>query len=405
MAEKKTKIDLKARLGKTVAGGAGPAALPTPIPSPTGSATPPPMMSPDGTPVPMPSSRPSAPSAVPPSHAGTPVPAPPRGIAPPPGISPGIPLPPFAPSARPAPVAAAKPTAAQQTIKVEIGEEVEQERKKASKRTSLYAAIAAVVGIGIGFVAGGAKAQGDIGQRVNDGAKKLEPEVKDANDKMKDLSDKLTSASANINNKTFPDELNAALSSINVPFDSTHLEGRQVGNFPGKVQHMLYSYTTQVEDLNKKKDALKNLLGGLKEQVLKAWKEEKDPMANNAVTFQNLGGKTVAQLVSIKTPYAWGKDPDKITILIPGAQRAEEKNATRWVKGDLTGSDPIAIPVDPKSMPATSNPANLLSKAIYDMRLILEGNKNPDDPTHETPGILHDGDDLATELHKLALIH
>ena len=44
------------------------------------------------------------------------------GIAPPPGLSVGIPLPAFAPQQRQAPRAEPKQSAAQQTIKVEIGE-------------------------------------------------------------------------------------------------------------------------------------------------------------------------------------------------------------------------------------------------------------------------------------------
>ena len=36
------------------------------------------------------------------------------------------------------------------------------------------------------------------------------------------------------------------------------------------------------------------MLGSIKEPTLKAWKEEKEPMANNAVIFQNNGGKVFA---------------------------------------------------------------------------------------------------------------
>src|SRR5690349_6962285 len=114
MAEekKKTKIDLKARLGKTQTGMGGSVPLPTPgpsAPSQPGASSPPAAadgVPPPVVPIPTPSVRPSG-----------------GGLSP--GISPGIPLPPFAqrPSQR---EAAPKPTAAQQTIKVEVGEEVHQ---------------------------------------------------------------------------------------------------------------------------------------------------------------------------------------------------------------------------------------------------------------------------------------
>src|SRR5262249_18464580 len=100
-------------------------------------------------------------------------------------------------------------------------------------------------------------------------------------------------------------------------------------------------------------------------------------------------------------PYPWGKDPDKSTILVPAGQKSEEKNATRWLKGDLTGSDPVYIPVDPKTVPIASNAQVLLLKAMVDIKTILNGNK--DDPTKETGGRLKDGDDLADSRHKIAI--
>src|SRR5438552_3362990 len=96
---KKPRIDLKARLAKTAT---------FPLPAPGSSR-------PGGVP-PAPSSRPP--------------------LGPPMGISPGIPLPPFG-HARSA-AKPSKPTAAQQTIKVEVGEEIHEERRKASKRTMIF---------------------------------------------------------------------------------------------------------------------------------------------------------------------------------------------------------------------------------------------------------------------------
>ena len=138
MADDKTKkkIDLKARLGKsTLTGMTSPAALPIPGPGPSGSGLPPPDSGPG-----------SSPSTAP-GPAGTPIPAPtpsvrppmPMGLAPPPGMSTGIPLPPFAPQSRPAAPKEAKPTAAQQTIKVEVGEEVHEQRKAATRNAAIAA--------------------------------------------------------------------------------------------------------------------------------------------------------------------------------------------------------------------------------------------------------------------------
>src|SRR5206468_3958242 len=103
-----------------------------PVPMPSGGGMPPPMALDDaGRTSAVPSSSPSAPAPAPVARPSG------GGIAPPPNMSPGIPLPPFGPAAR-RPAAEPKATAQAQTIKVEIGEEIHQERKAASKRTAIY---------------------------------------------------------------------------------------------------------------------------------------------------------------------------------------------------------------------------------------------------------------------------
>src|SRR3954468_17021989 len=112
--KKKSKIDLKARLGKTSMTGSAPG-VPMPVPGLAGP--------PGSAPPPAADSNPSAPGAAAPPPPPSASVRPPMGIAPPPGLSPGIPLPPFGQPRRQE-QAAPKPTAAQQTIKVEMGEEI-----------------------------------------------------------------------------------------------------------------------------------------------------------------------------------------------------------------------------------------------------------------------------------------
>lgn len=388
-SKQKTKIDLKARLGKTQTGmGAAPVPVPTPGSQP-GSGPP-------GAPAATsnsPSGRPSAPQA--------------QGIAPPPGISPGIPLPPFAQQrpaqAQPAP----KPTAVQQTIKVEVGEEIEQERKRMGKRAALYAGIAAVVGITLGFFAGGAKERGDRGKQAIEGAALLEKDVKAANDKMKELNEKLGAAATALGNKNFPKEFAQELAAINIPFDATTLEGKSVGSLPGRTLKALFHYTQAVANLNETKDSLRNLLGIAQAPVEKAWKEEKEPVLNFSVVFRKDGEKTVAELVPNKEPFPFaGNWPEKykITRLERGPQGAKpvEKDAVRWSKGELVATDPQAIPVDPPSVAQFTSEQIVfrLAKEIRDLRQALEGNnEDPNAPT----ALLKQGDDLANDLHKVAI--
>jgi hypothetical protein len=374
---KKPKIDLKARLGKTIQGGP---AVPLPVPG----------------------------SQPPPGEGGVPTPPPPRaaGIAPPPGISPGIPIPPFA-QTKAQSVAPPKPTAAQQTIKVEVGEEIHQERKAAAKRGALYAGIAAVVGIVIGWIVGGAQARNTRSKAAVTGAAALEKEVKTANDAMKDLGTKLAEGADKLGRKEFPTDLDGALTTV-IPFDTFKLDGKHVGDLPADLQKMVFSYTIKVEDLNKTRESLKNLLGFAKPIVEKVWKQEKDPVVSYSVTFRGSNNGMLAELVQNKETFPANKEfPGKYVIL--KAERSQQgvkmvdKNGVRWTRGDLTGNDPVLIPVDPATTGALTGEEAVgkLAKALRDSREILEGSGQG--TTAETSGLIKEADVLLDKLHKAGL--
>lgn len=177
---------------------------------------------------------------------------------------------------------------------------------------------------------------------------------------------------------------------------------------PGKTLQSLIKYTSTVQTLNADKDQLKNILGSVQPQAEKAWKEEKEPVINYSVIFRPEGSKGIlAELVPNKTPFAigteWAKEYPILKVEGQGAQAKQvEKKAVRWLKGDLTGNDPVAIPVSPQTT------AFLADKVVPQLRLkiadqieIING-QNKGMP-NETDGLFKDGDNLATELHKLSL--
>ena len=394
--KKKSKIDLKARLGKSSMSGAGGAGMPVPLPVP-GAAP--------GT-TPIPDADGGAAAAAQPARA--PSVRPPQGIAPPPGLSPGIPIPPFGQQQRAA-APPPKPTAGQQTIKVEESEVIHQERKKAQKKIALYGALAALLGIGIGYLVGGAKANSDVGAKAVKTAGDLGKEVKDANEKLRDLASKLEGAGEALKNKQFPEQVITDLGGLVIPFDADQL-GNRIGGvaLPTKYVRPLVTYTVKVREVNDSKDKVKNFLSLTKVPLDKYWKEEKEPVFNFSVVFSQDGQKgTLAELVPNKEPFPVGKDwPASYTIMkversAQGSKQAEKK-ANRWVKDALTGSDPIAIPVAPASVAAFSS-EELISKLfaeLRDLRRIIEGNK--EDP-QDSGGLLKEGENLADELRKAAL--
>jgi hypothetical protein len=393
---KKPKIDLKARLNKTAAP-SGPNAVPLPVPGPS---------QPGSAPPPAPGSNPSAVSGPGPSQIATPVPPPirpPQGIAPPPGLSQGIPLPIFAPQPRPQAAAPVKQQA--QTIKVEVSEEIHEERRAARKKMILFAALGAVVGGALGFVWGGAKTKGDANQVTIDSAGETLKDVKAANEKLKELDEKLAAASEKLKNKEFPD---LDLNTIIIDFDAQKLEGRRVGALNKRALQLLFSYTINVTDLNNTKTAMRNQLIVNKQAIEKAWAEDKDPVSSFSVIFSGRGeNKMMAELVPNKEPFALSAKEWPANYMVTKPEKSAqgvkgvEKKANRWIKGELTANDPIAIPVDPLTTSALTarEVANKLARGMADMRLLLAGNE---DPTNEKVGLLKEGEDLANELQAIS---
>jgi len=371
---KKPKIDLKARLGKT---NIGTQAVPLPVPGQ---------------------------SQPPPSGSGKS-----PNIAPPPGISPGIPVPPFAQPAKAvaAEAPAPKPTAVQQTIKVEVGEEIIKEREKAKKRLIAAAVGTALLGIVIGYPVGGAAARNERGKAVVANAKSLSSEVKAANEKMKELDTLLADAAEKLGKKEYPAELAGQLGGINIPFETANIDGGSISGLKGTALRQLILFASGVEELNKRKDSLKNLLELAKAPVEKAWKEEKEPVMNFSVVFRSDQKGVIAELVPVKEPFDLAKDwPANYAVMKPErtqqGMKSVEKKLNRYTKGDLPGSgDPQLIPVDPVTTAAFTSQEVLrnLRKAFLDLRTELKGNK--DNPAAEIDGLVDVGDKLLSEIQKI----
>lgn len=359
---KKPKINLKDRLGKT---NIGTQSVPLPVPG-------------------------SQPGGAP------------QGIAPPPGITPGIPVPPFgqakpAVSEPPPP----KPTVVQQTIKVEVGEEIIKEREKA-KKTLIGAAIGtALLGIGLGYVVGGQASKADRGKQVIANAKALMGDIKGANEKMKELDTLLADSVEKLQKKEYPGELSAQLGAVNIPFDATKVDGGAISGLKPSALRQLLNFTSSCEELNEKKDKLKSLLDFAKDPVTKAWKEEKEPVMNFSVLFRSDQKGVVAEFVSNKEPFDLSKDwPASYAVMKSERGKPAEKKLNRYTKGDLPGTD-VVVPIDPSSTAIFTSQEGMrnLRKAFVDLRQELKGDDT--DPQNPIVGTIELGDNLLTELQKV----
>ncbi len=337
----------------------------------------------------------SDPLAFPPPPATGSVPAPKLPGVPAAGVS--------SPFAQPEPEV--KQTAQQQTIKVEMGEEVVAARKKSRKKLALYVGITAVVCAVLGFQLGKIRERGTQGFKAVEGATGLSEDISEANKTMSGMSDAIRGALEALGNDEYPDDLAEVLKSTNVPFSSANFKGRAVGSLPAELLTALLKYNTGVEKLNKNKDLLRNLVGTAKPQVVEFWAQKAKPVMTHAVVFTKNGEKVTASVGKIKEPFVIKeKWPASFTVIIGAGKKAKEQEAPRYKGGKfLDGDDKYGIPIDGKTIAKLT-----IRELVFKLRFALDDTKNLIDgvesprPDLATDGLLKEGERLIKELKKVA---
>ena len=269
--DKKPKIDLKARLGKTTA-------APTPAPAPVA-----PQVTPSGRPMPMPQEVPQVtPSGRPmPMQApvGLKVPTPmasagglpiPGGFAPPGQPGGYDPTNPLAAAVAAAPYQAQRaPAPPPEPQRIEIDDlTLKQVSGSALKKGIVIGAVFAVFLGGVGYVAGGASEQAAGRTKSKEGAADLAVNAAKARDQLKKLAEKMTHGRTQlVVNHKFPDTLSADLGGINVDFDGKQLEGRRFSGYSTDTTRELVEFITAVQGVNERKMLIQGLLNRLKKPI------------------------------------------------------------------------------------------------------------------------------------------
>jgi hypothetical protein len=380
--ERKPKIDLKARLGRNP-GGAAPMAAPVPAPgrNPT--------------------------SVVPPPNVG--------GSVPPPaaagwGGGVGVPAPPFGKQATDpfgAPVAvvpALRPSHAPagQTLKIELDEATVRAAARGGKKAAILGGITLMMGLGLGYAWGGQRASDRQAQIAVDGAAEMVKDIEGSQAKIKELSEKIVAAIKSLKDKKFPESFASELGGISIPFGADKLASRNIGRFDPRTLQLVFSYTNDVESLNDRKDALKNLFSAQKPAVLTALGAASNPKVQWSVFIQKGGKGPVGFLAPIPDGFA-AKDnwPAKLKIL----NGRDPVDAERYNTGEVTSTDKkyVAVPLDPDNV-SNSFPNDILSRITSELvktDAILAGTPATVPGEDDSPGILKKGDQLLTALRKI----
>ncbi len=379
MADKKPKIDLKARLGKKTVAGPATGAVPPPvgIPKPT-----------------------------------------------------GVPVPPFAakpsasrPSAAPAPrVDASDPYAAisadqapernePQAIKVEMSEEIVQAQKKGKGRIIALAIATAIVGGALGFAVGSGVERGKGADKAIEGASSLIEEVNAANAKAIELQEVLDKAGKKLGENKFPAEEVSKLGELDIPFAGANLTGKGIGRFKPIVVTQLVQYAGAAAAANDQREKLQAVLAGSKKAIEEILAQKTKPKVYWSVYVRGGPHGPWAVMQPLPKPfiqsqkekvkdkdgkekaYSW---PDEFKVKDGG----KSFDLKRYTGGD-PGKDnpPKLIPVDPATQKdVCPNDTNLkLRREVNALLTILKG-KGGTDPE---PGLKDTGEKIVEQLKQI----
>jgi hypothetical protein len=378
--KRKRKIDLKSRLSSVRATGSMAAIQP----SQSGG------------------DRKSDPLSVPPPPSTGSVPAPKL----PGGLLPSVSSP-FAP-----PEPEKKVSAQQQTIKVEVGEEIHEQRKKARKSTFLVAGGVLVVGGALGFFMGTSYQANAAGRAAAKQASGLLEDVQAAQTAAGDMSDTIRKAEEQLKQDTYPTELAKYLRDTSVDFGADVYGEHKPGGLPKDVLGSLISYANSVDKFQKQKLKVAGLLDKSQETVEEFFESKETVKAGFAVTFQKAKegeGDDKKEFIYgtlgvLSEPFAWenkAKWPEKFQLKIG---RDESEALLFGPESKLTGGEKSsAVVLDPETTQQFSRGGQvwfILRSQVHELYELIEG-KESRDPNQQLDGIIKDGKTLVTGLEKV----
>lgn len=392
--EKKPKIDLKARLGKSAGGGAGnppPAGIPVPAPS-------------SALPAPVPSS-PGSSTALP----GTPIGPPPGYVAPSaPALDPSNPL-----VAAATPYRAPDPPPPPQPQRIEVDESAVQEAAKGALRKGvLIGAVIAVFVGAIGYVAGMSGETSAGRKKAQADAKSLAGDVLKSKETLEKISKKLEEGKkALVSEKKFPDKLAGELGGMNVDFDGSKLAGVRFSGFSTETSGGLIEFITQVQSLNDRKLVIINLLNSLQKPITEGFTQADKPTINYVVLLgrQDPSKNYYGILAPLDAPLPITPQnialPEKFKAIdVTGGGAKVE--VPKYTGGDLTKVGALYVAPASISKNFPSEVSGKIAQLVSQLsRVVNDVNGDKADPnmvTESKMGLLERADKLNVSLTKVA---
>src|SRR5262249_17982824 len=148
--------------------------------------------------------------------------------------------------------------------KIELDEETMRAARKGGKRAGILGTITLIIGLVVGAAGGERYANSKGNDIALQGAQELVGDIDKSQAKIKELTDKIGAAVKDLKDKKFPETFASDLGGMSIPFGADKLAGRNIGRFDPRTLQLLFSYTNDVQALNDRKDALRNLFTGQK---------------------------------------------------------------------------------------------------------------------------------------------
>lgn len=399
--DKKPKIDLKARLGKTGMSQAPAAGSSSGIPAPN-------------------SSRPLPPPSGIPAPAGIPAPS-------------GIPAPASMPAAArssggpgaldalsglntvgqsPFRAQTPPPPAPPQPQRIEMDETTVQDARKGGFRTGAVVGVVLALAFGgVGYIAGGASEKSNGRKIAQEDAKSLAGDVGTAKKSLETLQKKAEEGRDALMKGTFPDSLAGDLGGLRVDFDGLKLGGRRFSGFKIQTTQQLISYVTAVQDLNDKKDLIARLLTKLQKPI------KEQIAANGKVTIGHIvllgkkdeSGNPIGLIAPLQAPFQVTPPKFDVPAEFTFTDPISKGNAKidRFKSGNL--DKPAAIYILPKSIEntfpseLTSAKAQLIVQIAGFIKDIKGEAAAGGDQVQDTkPGLLERSDQLIKALEEVS---
>ncbi len=295
---------------------------------------------------------------------------------------------------------AAQPAA---PMRIEMDEEeVQAGRKQTARKMLVFVAIAAVLGIGFGFVIGGRVTNSDLSNAALGDAQVLIVKLKKAAETVEKLGAVVEGANKSFKSQKFPADEVGKLGELNIAFSADDIP-LGIGRFRADLRKAVLSYVKQAEEANDRKEALQSILSAQKAPFEQLLADRENPKVRwGAVLASGSDGPWI-ELAPITEPFLVkeaGKSwPEQISVRrIDEQGRPSDAKADRVSKTELKMQSVLPINPATQGMVCPSDVLGKVQSELYKLQLSLKGD---DTPGAEKVGLKQLGEGLVKSLSAL----